>query len=162
MNIEFQAGLGRTGTLIAAYLIKHYKMNAKEAIAWTRICRTGSVIGHQQSWLEDIENELWSSGEQYKLRNFGNSKVLLHHHHGIYSIASKIEKKIQPMSAGSCTSPGRTEQRSSKFWKNDYFYSKCLFSKTWKSFSLRNQEWWYKLGGGVSNMILNFENLVTS
>lgn len=49
----FSAGLGRTGTMIACYLIKHYKFTADEAIAWIRICRPGSVIGHQQSWLHE-------------------------------------------------------------------------------------------------------------
>lgn len=43
-----QAGLGRTGSLIGSYLIKHYRMSAREAIGWMRICRPGSVIGHQQ------------------------------------------------------------------------------------------------------------------
>lgn len=31
--------------------MKHYKFTAKEAIAWIRICRPGSVIGPQQHWL---------------------------------------------------------------------------------------------------------------
>lgn len=46
------AGLGRTGTLIGCYLMKHYGFSAHEAIAWIRICRPGSIIGHQQAWLE--------------------------------------------------------------------------------------------------------------
>lgn len=47
----FIAGLGRTGTLIACYIMKHYKFTAQEAIAWIRICRPGSIIAHQQTWL---------------------------------------------------------------------------------------------------------------
>ena len=47
----FLAGLGRTGTLIACYIMKHYRMTATEAIAWVRICRPGSVIGPQQQFL---------------------------------------------------------------------------------------------------------------
>ena len=46
------AGLGRTGTLIACYMMKHYRMTAHESIAWLRICRPGCVIGHQQTWVE--------------------------------------------------------------------------------------------------------------
>lgn len=46
------AGLGRTGTLIACYMMKHYRMTAHETIAWLRICRPGCVIGHQQTWVE--------------------------------------------------------------------------------------------------------------
>lgn len=41
-------------------------MTAREAIAWIRICRPGSVIGHQQSWLENIEKILLNAGHQYK------------------------------------------------------------------------------------------------
>ena len=47
------AGLGRTGTLIACYLMKHFKFSAAETIAWCRICRPGSVIGPQQNFLEE-------------------------------------------------------------------------------------------------------------
>lgn len=47
------AGLGRTGTLIGCYIMKHYCFTAAEAIAWIRICRPGSVIGPQQNFLEE-------------------------------------------------------------------------------------------------------------
>lgn len=47
------AGLGRTGTLIGCYLIKHFRFTAAEAIAWIRICRPGSIIGPQQNFLEE-------------------------------------------------------------------------------------------------------------
>ncbi len=43
-----KAGLGRTGTLIACYMMKHFQMTAAECIAWLRIVRPGSVIGPQQ------------------------------------------------------------------------------------------------------------------
>ena len=46
------AGLGRTGTLIGCYLMKHYKLTAAEAIAWVRIARPGSIIGPQQHYME--------------------------------------------------------------------------------------------------------------
>ena len=58
------AGLGRTGTLIACYMMKHYRMSAHETIAWLRICRPGCVIGHQQTWVER-----W--GEYYNKLNDG-------------------------------------------------------------------------------------------
>lgn len=47
------AGLGRTGTLIGCYLMKHFRFTAAEAIAWIRICRPGSIIGPQQNFLEE-------------------------------------------------------------------------------------------------------------
>ena len=46
-----QAGLGRTGSLIGCYTIKHYKFNAADFIGWIRICRPGSVLGPQQQFL---------------------------------------------------------------------------------------------------------------
>lgn len=50
--VHCRAGLGRTGSLIGCYIMKHYHLTAHETIAWIRICRPGSVIGHQQEWLE--------------------------------------------------------------------------------------------------------------
>uniref|UniRef100_A0A671XVH6 Uncharacterized protein n=1 Tax=Sparus aurata TaxID=8175 RepID=A0A671XVH6_SPAAU len=37
--VHCKAGLGRTGTLIGCYLMKHFRFTAAEAIAWIRICR---------------------------------------------------------------------------------------------------------------------------
>uniref|UniRef100_A0A8C6WJ32 protein-tyrosine-phosphatase n=1 Tax=Neogobius melanostomus TaxID=47308 RepID=A0A8C6WJ32_9GOBI len=50
--VHCKAGLGRTGTLIGCYLMKHFFFTAAEAIAWIRICRPGSVIGPQQTFLQ--------------------------------------------------------------------------------------------------------------
>jgi cell division cycle 14 len=52
VKILCSAGLGRTGTLIACYMMKHHGFTAREAIAWLRVCRPGSVIGHQQWFLD--------------------------------------------------------------------------------------------------------------
>ncbi|GIQ80061.1 tyrosine-protein phosphatase CDC14 [Kipferlia bialata] len=64
--IHCRAGLGRTGTLIACHLMKHYRFSAEEAIAYLRICRPGSVIGPQQHFLTHIQQKLWRQGAQFR------------------------------------------------------------------------------------------------
>ncbi|XP_040896997.1 dual specificity protein phosphatase CDC14AB isoform X3 [Toxotes jaculatrix] len=66
--VHCKAGLGRTGTLIGCYLMKHYRFTAGEAIAWIRICRPGSVIGPQQNFLEEKQAALWSLGDSERLK----------------------------------------------------------------------------------------------
>ncbi|KAM9849187.1 dual specificity protein phosphatase CDC14AB isoform 2-T2 [Aulostomus maculatus] len=61
--VHCKAGLGRTGTLIGCYLMKHYRFTAGEAIAWIRICRPGSVIGPQQHFLEEKQAPMWLLGD---------------------------------------------------------------------------------------------------
>ncbi|XP_046973822.1 dual specificity protein phosphatase CDC14A-like [Vanessa cardui] len=66
--VHCKAGLGRTGTLIACYMMKHHGFTAREAIAWLRVCRPGSVIGHQQWFLENIQPRMHALGEAYRRR----------------------------------------------------------------------------------------------
>ncbi|XP_065355684.1 probable serine/threonine-protein kinase DDB_G0282963 isoform X2 [Calliphora vicina] len=84
--VHCKAGLGRTGSLIGAYIMKHYNFSALEAIAWLRLCRPGSVIGHQQQWMEDKQSWLWSEGERVRKRAGTCCPV---HKYGIYSLLYK-------------------------------------------------------------------------
>lgn len=66
--VHCKAGLGRTGTCIGAYIMKHYKFTAREVIGWMRICRPGMVIGPQQHFLEDIQERMWREGDLMNAR----------------------------------------------------------------------------------------------
>ncbi|XP_076244640.1 cell division cycle protein 14 isoform X2 [Calliopsis andreniformis] len=83
--VHCKAGLGRTGSLIGCYIMKHYHLTAHETIAWIRICRPGSVIGHQQQWLEKKEAYLHSLLKE-PLKPEGGKPV---HEYGIYSIIGR-------------------------------------------------------------------------
>jgi protein-tyrosine phosphatase len=57
MAIHCKAGLGRTGTLIGLYAMKHFKFPAAAFIGWIRIARPGSILGPQQHYLIEKEPE---------------------------------------------------------------------------------------------------------
>jgi cell division cycle 14 len=53
------AGLGRTGTLIALYMMRTHGFTARAAMGWLRLMRPGSVIGEQQHYLCAVERLLY-------------------------------------------------------------------------------------------------------
>ncbi|XP_014664776.1 PREDICTED: dual specificity protein phosphatase CDC14A-like [Priapulus caudatus] len=68
LAVHCKAGLGRTGTLIGCYMMKHYHYTAAEVIAWIRICRPGSIIGPQQHYMEEMQMEMWREGDLMRVR----------------------------------------------------------------------------------------------
>ena len=67
--VHCKAGLGRTGSLIGCYIMKHWRWTSLETIAWLRVCRPGSIIGHQQDWLEEKQAEMWLQGDQFRRKH---------------------------------------------------------------------------------------------
>mmetsp|Transcript_24099 Transcript_24099/g.52426 ORF Transcript_24099/g.52426 Transcript_24099/m.52426 type:complete len:313 (-) Transcript_24099:81-1019(-) len=71
--VHCKAGLGRTGTCIGCYMMKHYGFTAAETIGWTRVCRPGSIIGPQQHFMEEMEPILRHEGKLFRREQRANS-----------------------------------------------------------------------------------------
>lgn len=60
--VHCKAGLGRTGTLIGMYAMKHFQFPAREFTGWNRICRPGSILGPQQQFMCDMQADMFQAG----------------------------------------------------------------------------------------------------
>ena len=54
--VHGREGVGRAATLAALYLMRSHRFKAREAMAWLRIMRPGSVLGEQERYLVDVEH----------------------------------------------------------------------------------------------------------
>jgi|TARA_B110001450_G_scaffold9399_1_gene9319 cell division cycle 14 len=69
LAIHCKAGLGRTGTLIGLYAMKHFKFPAADFIGWIRIARPGSILGPQQHYLIEKEEEYLGYHSSHNMRH---------------------------------------------------------------------------------------------
>lgn len=71
--VHCKAGLGRTGTLIGIYAMKHFKIPAEAFIGWNRIARPGSVLGPQQFYLGQVEHKYIQNSPVKPLKKYKTS-----------------------------------------------------------------------------------------
>ena len=64
--IHCKAGLGRTGSLIAIYCMKHFGFPPAAFIGWIRIARPGSILGPQQNYLIQMDKRMMAAGGEAK------------------------------------------------------------------------------------------------
>lgn len=65
--VHCKAGLGRTGCLIGAYAMKHYRFPPKEFTGFIRVVRPGSILGPQQHWMVNFAPKMFEAGDAFKL-----------------------------------------------------------------------------------------------
>jgi len=76
--IHCKAGLGRTGSLIAMYCMRHFRFPASDFIGWIRICRPGSILGPQQQFLCEKMEERFVEAEKDDMFNALDTNVKNH------------------------------------------------------------------------------------
>jgi len=141
--VHCKAGLGRTGTCIGCYLIKHFRMTAAEVIGWIRLARPGSIIGPQQQYLEQMQASLWQEGDSVRVanrlssslqrslsagRSRGSTAQSYHRAGGSETINCGEERSLSSTPKSSSSS---LLSRDSRFEQKDTPISRCMRSDRW-------------------------------
>lgn len=73
--VHCKAGLGRTGTLIGLWAQKHFQFPGRAWVGWNRICRPGAMLGPQQQFMVDMEQQMFQAGQLHRAK-LGNQPRL--------------------------------------------------------------------------------------
>lgn len=55
--------------MIGCYALKHFNFPADAFIGYIRIARPGSVLGPQQQFLNEIQDEMFRKGQEYRKKH---------------------------------------------------------------------------------------------
>eukprot|EP00924_Labyrinthula_sp_SR-Ha-C_P003398 augustus_masked-scaffold_15-processed-gene-8.21-mRNA-1 protein AED:0.02 eAED:0.02 QI:0/-1/0/1/-1/1/1/0/415 len=94
VGVHCKAGLGRTGTCIGLFLMKHYDITAKELIGYFRIARPGSVIGPQQQFLVENEARMKKLGRIYREKGLTKGLAVSKNRTVVPNVAEKDGEKF--------------------------------------------------------------------
>lgn len=133
--VHCKAGLGRTGTCIGCYMMKHFRMTAEEAIGWLRHVRPGSVIGPQQQYMKDMQMKMWREGDLMREREGDKSSseidsALAHMTlEGAAANRRLQEQRVLPAAGEGKSSGTPSSGQSSSKTQGDYLRSRRMQAK---------------------------------
>ena len=98
--VHCHAGMGRTGTMIACYLIRNYGFTSRQAVAWLNLCRRGSVMGRQHGFLDDYYDELSKKVRDDGVRSLGQKDEELAGENSVMEEEEKAEQQNDELEKG--------------------------------------------------------------
>ena len=111
--IHCKAGLGRTGSLIALYCMKHFGFPPAAFTGWIRIARPGSILGPQQQYHITMDDRMLKAGGEAKRRDLlgiGNSPSA-----GLGGGTPQIKKQLEDLSLKERTKMTKEEEYKGKY-----------------------------------------------